>query len=92
MDNVIPFPGSTQMRRGWDFAAVALRSDTQEGHKQCHQFLDEGYEPFAVTSYQEIGGKNLVTGQPSIVLVEKVWMKRPAAPAPLSAPPPTSQA
>lgn len=94
MDNVIPFPGSIPMRRGWDFAAAALRSDTKDGHEECNRLLNEGFEPFAVTFYQELGGKNLVTGQPNVVLVEKIWMKRPAAPVPLAAPPPgpTSQA
>jgi len=82
MDNVIQFPKQPVMIKGWDFACAVLRQGGAEGAKECQDLLDSGYEPFSVTSYQEFGGKDLVTGQPKIALVEKIWMKRPAAPVP----------
>lgn len=87
MDNVIPFPKRPHMIPGWDFGAATMRSDNKAGIQECQTFLDQGYEPFAITSYQEIGGKNLVSGQPTIVLVEKIWFKRPVAPVPANVEP-----
>jgi len=88
MDNVIPFPNSRLMIPGWDLSCVILRPNDQASLDQLQTMLDEGYEPFSVNAFPQASSPSLVTGKTEMVLVEKIWFKRPVAPVPAELPEP----
>lgn len=91
MDNVIQFPNSRPMIPGWDLACSILKSGDDKSMAVLQEFLDSGYEPFAITAFPQASPPNLVTGKSEVILIEKVWFKRPVAPVPAELPDPGPQ-
>ena len=81
MGDVIQFPKSRKMVPGWDLSWIVVRDSNEDTLKKLQDALDQGFEPFSVTSYQEVT-LDLLSKQPKASTVEKLWLKRPVAPVP----------
>lgn len=75
MDNVIPFP-KDKILRGWDLACAVLCTGTQQGMDECQKLLDDGYEPFAVSTQVEYVSPDILHNKPRTITYDKIWMKR----------------